>query len=287
MNVATLQPASNNSLARALWGLEAKMYEAADAEIQTLEGDFTLVEKQAMREGEALRMTNGLELAVVLLRGKILQKIVDRNLAAMHPNQYTTLREMAADCGISATELSKTQNLVGIVFPGLVELGYDIALLWEQIGKTKFNELVPYFRVLMTAEESESDIVNDAIEQMRDDVAATAQSSNTLMEPDQINRQVIDNLVHDGTHLPTRELRQSVRRTRTPRIPITFISNGGDITFMIAEINADQRSLFERQFADHTEQQTFELPSDPIAAALEAAQVPAIIRIADLLSTDF
>lgn len=286
MNIQTIAPATDANLALSLRGLEQKLYQAADAQVALVEGNFTAVERMAMREGEALRMTNGIDLAVVLLRGSIISKIVTGNLASQHPNQYGSLREMAIDCGVSHSELSKTQNLVEIVFPRLVELGYSVPELWEKIGKSKFNELVPYFRVIMTGEASESDIVNDSVEQLRNDVAATAAVANVEMTAEDIDVQIIDNLVDDAINLPTRELRQSVRREQRDPMPITFISSpSSDTTFLIAELNPDQRSLFERQFGDYADQQNFMLPEDPIAAALEAAQVPAIIRIADLLTT--
>lgn len=279
----SMAPATNPGLAVYIMGLEDKLYEAAELELSLIDGNFTAIERQAMLEGEALRKTNGLELGAIILRGRIIARIVDKGLARQHPNQYPSLREMASDCGLSHTELSKTQALVDIVFPGLESLGFSIAALWEDIGKSKFMDLVPYFRVLMTGEESASQHVNDTLGTLLDSIHATAQSGGQRIRDEDATIEAIEQLVERGVNLPSRELRTSLRRETTPIIETTYIRSNGR-TLIIAEVDEDQMTMFERIMGTHTTPQLFELPADPTARMLEASQIPAIVKVADLIS---
>ena len=55
---------------------------------------------------EKLRLVNGMDLAAIMLRGKILKDIEDQALHTVHPNHYDTLTALAEEQGISISELS-------------------------------------------------------------------------------------------------------------------------------------------------------------------------------------
>ena len=284
-DTSALAPSTNAQLSRGIMGLEAQVYAAAQAELDlvTADSNFTTIEKQSMLEGEALRMTNGLELGTIIMRGRIIRKIVDGGLARQHPNQYSSYREMAADCGLSHSEISKTENLVNVVFPGLEELGFSIPRLWEEIGKTNFMELIPYFRLLMTGEQSASQAVNETVERMVNDAHATAQSAGGAITDREATRYVIGELVDNGVHLTNNELRRRVRPDHTPLIETTYIQSNGR-TIVIAEVDHDQMDMFSRIMGRHVSPQVFDLPTDPQRRMMEAAQIPAIVKVADLIS---
>lgn len=284
-DTSIIAPSTNIQLSRGILGLESQIYAAAQTEVDRVSdsADFTAIEKSALLEGEALRMTNGLELGNIIIRGKIINNIINRGLARAHPNQYDSYREMATDCGLSISELSKTENLVNVVFPGLEALGFNIPQLWEQIGKSKFMDLIPYFRVLMTGEPSSSENVNQTIENLLDDIYATAESAGEEIDNNFARIEAIGQLVDSGTHLSQDRMRRNLRPERTELIETTYIKSNG-LTLIIAEVDNDQFELFNRLVSRHSEPHIFELPPDPTARMLEASQIPAIIKVADLIS---
>src|SRR5512141_2736311 len=124
----TSSPSSETGLSRTLNGLEEAVYAAAnrnlEAVIATSPADtgMTMLERAAIVEVEALKLTNGIDLTALLLRGRILAKIRTQNLLNVHPEHYVSLADMASAnaLGISSTELSNTDALCNVIFPYLV-----------------------------------------------------------------------------------------------------------------------------------------------------------------------
>ena len=291
--ISEFVPATDLQLATGLNDIKARIYEAAEASLAVVGEGFTDIERSAMLHCEALRQTNGLELATVLIRGEIIGTIVGNNLTTQHPNQYESLREMARDQGISHSELSKTQVLCGVVFPYLRDtLNVNVTEMWEKIGKSKFTDMLPYLRVLMTGDASLSSQVNDTVVLLREEFVTARASARDddgveLPELDEagVNRGVVVSLLQDGVVLPTRRLRERLRPERTPVIETVYLRNG-DITYVIAALTHDQVNMFEQRMHSHTSPQVINLPSDPRARALEASAVPLVRALTELVIID-
>ena len=135
----------------------------------------------------------------------------------------------------------------------------------------------------MTGEQSQSDAVNGAVEGLLNDIYATAQSAGQEMDEEGAIREAIDQLVENGAHLTNAELRRQVRRDPTPSIEATYIRYNGR-RMIIAEVDEDQYQMLNRLLGSHVDPQIFDLPEDPTARMLEASQIPAIVRVADLIA---
>ena len=123
---------------------------------------FTDLEMMAMVETEKLRLVNGMDLAAVMIRGKIIKNIEDRALYSVHPNGYADLTSLALSVKISVSELSDIRVMTQIIFPWIEENLGPVATIWDGLGKTKFRSLVPYLKACITGElpDTESARVN-------------------------------------------------------------------------------------------------------------------------------
>jgi len=110
-SLVIIAPSSDTNLALALNGIQATIYQAAERNLDAaLAGSpsptrLTMLERSAIIEIEALKLTNGIDLAALLIRGRILRKIREQNLLNVHPEHFSTLAEMASAQGISSAEL--------------------------------------------------------------------------------------------------------------------------------------------------------------------------------------
>ena len=120
---------THTDLAQNLVGLETAIEAAARANLaHVLENDdYTMIEQRSMLTVEMLRQVNGLDLVAILMRGKYIKMITEENMLADHPNQYTSLEEMAKNQGISSSELSQTRDLVTVIFPYIQDTLGDTA----------------------------------------------------------------------------------------------------------------------------------------------------------------
>jgi len=283
--IAQFAPATDIQLATGLGQIRQQIYDAAQANLTVVGDGFTEIEQNAMLHCEALRQTNGLELATVLIRGEIIETIVGNNLTTQHPNQYESLRDMARDQGISHSELSKTQVLCGVVFPYLRDiLNVNVTEMWEQIGKSKFTDMLPYLRVLMTGEDSNSTQVNSTIVLLREEFLAarvTAGETEALSELE-VNQALVVQLLQEGALLPTRRLRERLRPERTPAIETVYIRHG-DITYVMAQLSVDQVNMFEQRMHAHTSPQIINLSDNPQVRATEMSAIPLVRRLTELV----
>ena len=125
----------NVGLSRTLLGLEASMERAARENLNaalsqagTSLDSYTGTEPLAIIATEKLRLVNGLDLAAIMLRGRLLHEIEDGALFTVHPMHYTTLEQMAQEQGISLSELSDIRGMYDVVFPYIEnELGLSVA----------------------------------------------------------------------------------------------------------------------------------------------------------------
>lgn len=286
-DTAIINPAINSELSANLTSLEQKIYETAQHNLDQIDGgQFTAIEKQAILHTEALHLTGALDLTTLLIRGKIVKEIVEKNLTTQHPSEYTSLRELASDQGLSHSELSRTLTCVDVVFPYLRDtLNVNIAEMWDRVGKSKMFEMLPHFTAMITGEESPSDRVNESVEMLREEVIATAVAMGRDLDDAQVNQTVIGQLLDDASQLPVREMRSRMNPDPTPPIQTTYINSEGE-TFLLAALTHDQVEKFERLMASHSDAQVFDLPSDPTIRAHEAAGIPMVARITNLVSTN-
>ena len=170
--IERFQPSQNAALSTSLMGIEAALSTAAQANVQTAiagTGDYTEMEIRSMTTIEELKLVNGMDLAAIILRGKLLKQIEDEALYSFHPNQYTTLQDMAREQGISLSELSNVRDLCFVVFPYMEEqLGMNVAVTFENIGKSNMRELVPVIKAIISGEETRG-TVQVAVERIMND----------------------------------------------------------------------------------------------------------------------
>jgi hypothetical protein len=280
-----IAPAGENELTTKIIELEQAIESVAEQAVQRAIGDddYTALEVQAMVAGQKLKLTNALELAAILFRGKYLHEIETGNLMMVHPGQYSNLAEMAADNGISQAELSKTLNLVKFVFPALIELGYDVTEVWNSVGKSKMSELVPVLRQLITGEVSDSERVRASVDNILNDIAATAAVAGQEMSEEEMRHEAIQQLVEDGQNLSFRRLRERINPDPTPVINAAIIPANGH-RYLMTVVTQDQWDLLNRRLGGKLEPQIFELPADHTARQREAAMIPEVRAILDLIN---
>jgi len=276
--LASIAPSQNSQLSTGLLGIENYLRLAAEANVDAAGPGFTDAEKHAMVVVEELKLVNGMDLAAVLLRGKLLKEIEDNSLWTFHPGQYSTLQDMARQQGISITELSQIRSLVNVVFPFVEnELHMSVPALWEEIGKSNFCDMISILRGIITGEATGSASVTAAINRTLNDTAATASAAGQTLNDTELRATAVSNLLTAGGQMTNAELRNHVRPDRTPAVNPTIIEVGGH-QFMIMEVTPDQRTMINRKMRGYMEEPLFfELPDDPRARQREAARI-AILR---------
>ena len=231
------QPADSRTLSLALRTLSDTVFQAAEENINQALADadpnaYSQIERRAMIAAEALRLTNGMDLAAILTRGDIIRQIEREGLTGVHPNGYADLTALAAQQGINLTELSNTRALCEIVFPYITEvLQQPIAEVWTSVGKSGMIEILPALRSLITGENASHTSVRNAVTRMLDEAAAALIANGDIDQDDlnaeedserfqgtaaRVRRQAVQSLLVAGSTMTTRELRQTVRPTRTP-----------------------------------------------------------------------
>ena len=244
----SIVPSTSTTLSNSLFGIEERLEQAARENLALVQGDFTEIEKRAMLVVEELHLVNGFDLAALLMRGKLIKQIREEALFSVHPNEFQTLEQAAQSVGISQSELSNIIDLTEVIFPYLTNtLGLNVALVWEDVGKSNFRELVPVLKGLITGVNPASQSTQDAIQRILDDVIATGQISNQTLTPEQVVAQAVSNLVELGGQQTNRELRQTLRPGHTDPIPTTVLyDDNANKRIVLVEMDEDQWLAFQR-----------------------------------------
>jgi len=276
--LAVIAASPNTELSTGLLGVENYLRRAAEANVDAAGSDFTTAERHAMVVVEELKLVNGMDLAGILLRGKLLREIEAGSLWTFHPGQFTTLQEMARAQGISIAELSQVRSLCNIIFPYIENtLHMSVPTLWEEIGRSNFCDMIGIMRGIITGEPTGSASVTASINHAMEDTAATARAAGQTFTDPELRAQTVHNLLEVGGQMTNAELRNHVRPTRTAAIEPTIIEVDGH-QYMIAEISADQRTMLNRKLSGYMEEPLFfQLPADRRARQREAARI-AILR---------
>ena len=262
MTELALAPSSNPALGNYLSSFEQQSERAAR---QNLEAALTAIgsspdaytgpEIRAMVKLEQLKLIGDLSLAEVLLRGKLIREIEQEALWSVHPNQYASMQEAAKAQGISLSEYSDIRQLYNVVFPYIVQhMGADLALLWEEIGKSNFRELTPYLVRAITGQPNQSANVETTFTAMMNDITATNAHAEVEMTDEEMRHQVVEQLLEAG-HLTNRQMRERVRPERTPSIPAMTVNyeENGRSRLVIAHISEDQYTMMQRRLNGYIE----------------------------------
>jgi hypothetical protein len=214
-----------------------------------------------------------------LLRYKYVRKIRDGNLVTRHPGGYASLAEMAADQGISATELSRIVDLVEVVFPYLGNtLHMDVATAWKEVGKSNFIDMLPVLKVLITGQPvAHSAQANEAANRFLDDAAAGYRAQDMdVPEEDALRQEVVRDIVERGTRLNNHELRTHLRPERVPSIETHVFMNNGQ-GYVLMPVTNDQMSMLARRAGACIDVQVYD-SNDAIYNAAYGAPVRNFLR---------
>ena len=211
---------------------------------------FTNTEKHAMIKMEQLKLIGDLTLAEILLRGQVIHEIESMGLWSTHPMGFTSMEDAAEAQGISKSEYSNIRDLCEIIFPYLAQAGYNIADLWETIGKSNFRELVPILKRTITDEGSRSARVEAIFTNEMNDIVASAQVMGGEITDQDAREILVDQLIEAG-QLPVRELRQRIRPERTPNLEAYQLSYDGNRSILMVVADDDQRQLIQSRLRGH------------------------------------
>ena len=248
---------TSSSLSNYLSDFEVRSEQAArqnlEAALITSGGDiesYTVPEIRAMVKLEQLKLVGDLSLAEVLLRGKIIKEIEDEALWSIHPNRYPNMQTAAKAQGISISEYSNIRDLYNIVFPYLIDtLGMNLALVWEEVGKSNLRELTPYLVCAITGQPSQSRNVGVMIDQMMDESTEEAQRDGQIATEGQVRQSVVQQLMETG-RLTNREVRRRIRNPNQEDIPIYIMEihhHQNPQKVLVSFLNDQQYSLVQRR----------------------------------------
>ncbi len=283
--IETYTPSSSLQLSTALLGIESALERAALANVALAGEGFTEAEKEAMTTIEELKLINGMDLAAVLLRGKLLRRIEERSMWSYHPARYGTLQEMAQDQGISVSNLSNIRDLNFVIFPWMTEHGLSIPEKWEQIGMSNFRELIPVLKSIITSEASGSASVRQSVENILNDTAATLQATREgEVSDEEIRDAAIEELLTAGELMRNRDLRARIRPERTPSVNMdSFLSRDGT-RFILAEVTEDQWTMIQRRLGAHIDNITVDIPDNPRVRQSAILTRPLVRKLNSLIS---
>lgn len=286
--IQTYTPSSSLQLSTALLGIESALERAALANVALAGEGFTEAEKEAMTTIEELKLINGMDLAAVLLRGKLLRRIEERSMWSYHPARYGTLQEMAQDQGISVSNLSNIRDLNFVIFPWMTDHGLSVPEKWEQIGMSNFRELIPVLKSIITGEQSGSASVRQSVENILTDTAATLQSAAREGEGDVTDEEIrdaaIEELLTAGELMRNRDLRARIRPERTPSVNMdSFLSRDGT-RFILAEVTEDQWTMIQRRLGAHIDSITIDVPDNPRIRQSAILTRPLVRKLNSLIS---
>jgi hypothetical protein len=286
--LATIQPSENRGLSSTLLGLETQLENAARQNLEevlrtrgtTLQA-FTDLEMMALVETEKLRLVNGMDLATVMIRGKIIGNIEARALHTVHPNGFADLTALASSVGISVSELSDIRTMTQIIFPWIEENLGSVATVWDALGKTKFRSLVPYLKACITGELPDTESARTNFNRILDTTAVEMREfGEEDVTEERVRNQAARNLIHMAGEETTRGVQEHLRDGNvTPALnPVVVVVDGR--RYLLSEVNEDQLLVAQRKLGRHMSQPSIvELPADARARQREATRIPLLRQI--------
>jgi hypothetical protein len=242
---------------------------------------FTDLEIQAMVVTEQLRLVNGIDLASLLLRGKLIRDIEDRALFTVHPNGFANLTELAQSVGISVSELSDIRTMTQVIFPWIEnELQVPVAQIWETVGKTKFRTMTPVLAALISGEEPATGSARDNYNRLVDTAAIELREMGEEPTPQTARNRAARGLIETAGQETTRGLQEHIRDGNpTPAIEPLIVNLDGR-RYLISPVNEDQMLILGRKLGRHmAAPSTLNLPADRGARQREAFRNPVMRAI--------
>jgi hypothetical protein len=194
----------------------------------------------AMVRLDQVKQTQGKTLVDIYLRRKLFQEIETNHLWMAHPDDYASMAEAIEANGISQSEYSNTCDLCDVIFPYLEEHEYDIQNLWETIGKSKFRELIPFLKRIITNKPSRSRRVETFIQNEISDIASTDHVQGKSIDNQEVQQMLVHSLIDLG-HLSVRHFRERLNPEQKP-IPKAYQISIDDTRSGIV-IVADQEDI--------------------------------------------
>jgi hypothetical protein len=292
--ITTFQPSENLALSRTLMGLETGLEAAARQNLDHVLGTqgtnlqaFTDLEIQAMVLTEELRLVNGIDLASLLLRGKLIKDIEDRALFTVHPNGFANLTELAVSVNISVSELSDIRTLTQVIFPWITENLRDaagnpipIAGIWDSIGKTKFRTMTPILAAMISGEPPNTESARRNYDRMLDTTAVDMRDAGEEPTPATVRDRAARQLIQTAGEETTRGLQETIRDGNpTPAITPLIVNINGQ-HYLISEVDEDQMVILGRKLGRHmAAPDVLDLPPDRMARQREAFRNPVMRAI--------
>jgi hypothetical protein len=251
---------SEAGLATALSSLEASIYAAAARNLEAaiaaspVPVELTVLERTSVLEVEALKLTNSIDYAALRIRGRIIHRLREQNLATVHPEHYARVEDAARDVGISSTEVSYIEQLCGTIFPWMEANGMNVSEVWHDVGKAKFFDMAPILAAVISGtlpgRGSTREAVLDILNEQSFDAEAPVVDGNTISISDAVRNNAVNRLIEIGSTLPSREARRTLRPSATPDIT-TILIRQGEMYYGLMEMDEDQKNMFMRLNNQH------------------------------------
>jgi hypothetical protein len=161
------------------------------------------------------------------------------------------------------SELSDTRALYEVIFPYIQNvLGRPLAEVWAEVGKSSMRELVPALRSIITGEDAAHNTVREAVTTLLNNAAAELIAGGIPQDEltvEQVRQNAVEYLLTQGATLPTRELRRTVRPSRTPPVEAATLQTGDTEWFVSIHITSrDQYDMIIRQLGSHANNMVLE-----------------------------
>ena len=273
-------------MAGAVVGLSTAVRETAEQQLEAFEEEqgetFTATEREALIVVQELANIMLVDLATLLMKAQRVKKIQRENLVTRHPGDYASLAELAQDNGMSNSELSNILDLVDTIFPYLANAGFSIGALWQSMGKSKFREMTPALKVLITGEPSAHATVNASVDLMLENVVATALANGgEELTTEEQHEMAVQWLVEETEQLTIPQMRRQTRPTTTPVIQGSNVNiippaeREEDAFHMVMmKCTPEQYLLLQRKMGAFMELQIVNLPEEQVLRRDRAAQIP-------------
>lgn len=218
--------------------MEDRLREVAVNSLKDVLPGYTVPEALAMVTFRMLEETNGLDLATIILRGKLMRDIEVNGRHEYMPGAFATVEEAIEAKGhLSRTQQSIIRGLRDVVFPYVQDkLGMSIPEFWSQVGKSNAQEIIPHLKSLITGEKSKSEKVNKAVAALLEEVGDG--------DEEETKQAAIEQLL-EAAQLTNNQLRAKLDPSHTPSIPLTIMRYNGSI-IMLAEVSDDQLDMLMR-----------------------------------------
>jgi hypothetical protein len=117
--------------------------------------------------------------------------------------------------------------------------------VWEQVGKSKFREMVPALRSMITGENADHNSVRGAVQQMLNE-AAIALADVEECEPSDVadadvRAHAVRTLLHEGSVRTTREMRRRVRPSPVPHVQMATIQTGEGMYYGLLKFDSQEQ----------------------------------------------